>query len=109
MRRLNIATHPRLGDINVPKLRLVYSRHALYRAHLKGIRELETIEGNCVVETEENERGKVLKLVLRVSHDAVNDVVVVVVPRGGCLFVVTTWLNRKDDTHQTLRRERISA
>lgn len=109
MKRKNVATHPELAHLHVPKSTLVYSRHASDRAHLKGVRELETIEGRCVVELEEDERGGVSKLVLRVSHDSVNDVVLVVVPRAGQLFVVTTWLNRKDDTHRTLNKQRLSA
>ena len=107
--RKNVATHPELAHICVPRLALVYSRHALEACANRGIRELSEIAGACVVETVETELGRLLKLVLRVEHDETRDVVLVVVPRAGKLFVVTTWLNRKDDMHETLNRERISA
>lgn len=42
----------------------------------------------------------VVKMGVRVNHDALNDIVVIFQPRDG--FVRTVWLNRKSDSHKTL-------
>lgn len=44
--------------------------------------------------------NRINKIVFRQSHDAENDIAIVVLMADG--FVKTVWLNRKDDNHRTL-------
>ena len=60
----------------------------------------------ATVEVETKGR-KVLKVVVRGSFDDCDDIVYVLIPRGGNpWFVKTVWLNSKTDTHKTLDRQR---
>lgn len=45
------------------------------------------------------------KIVLRGQHDDTNDVCYVLIPDGGGWFCKTVWLNKRSDTHKTLRKE----
>lgn len=65
-----------------------------------------TTAGTQLVEFETDNHSQITKIVLRKSYSVDLDVVFVVVSGG---VLVTVWLNRKSDNHQTLQRNRISA
>jgi hypothetical protein len=108
---LNIETHPELASLALGQISLEYSRHAVLRAQEKNfsLARAVTVVAGMIVEIE-RENNKTTKLVVRLAHDKKNDLVLVLVPRAaGLFFVITAWLNRKDDNHATLRLDRLSA
>jgi hypothetical protein len=111
MQRLNVQTHPKLAELTCIRKDLVFSRHASERAVEKGIlvpRSIE-IQAGEVVEAELL-NSRITKLVVRRAMTKDKDLVLVLVPKdAGTWMVVTCWLNRKEDTHKTLRKDRISA
>jgi len=111
MKRYNIQTHPKLSEMTCITKALQFTKHASERAIEKGVmvpRTLEIKEGE-VVEAE-TEAGRISKLVVRRALDSRNDFVLVLVPRDSDTWtVVTCWLNRKEDTHKTLNKKRMSA
>jgi hypothetical protein len=90
---------------------LVFTKHASQRAIEKAILAPQSIEIQTgeVVEAE-LEGSRITKLVVRRAMNKDKDLVLVLVPKDvNTWMVVTCWLNSKDDTHKTLRKERISA
>lgn len=85
-----------------PGMPLRYGYHANERAAEKGIHTLPAAlpDKFTVIETEAT-NGRSSKWVVRFTFDAVNDIVLVVLPDG---FVKTSWLNAKSDLHKTLKR-----
>lgn len=63
-------------------------------------------DGRNIIEAE-IDGGRVLKLVVRLALNAVNDVIYVVMPETGLLK--TTWINRRSDLHRTLDRSRYAS
>lgn len=111
MERLNIATHPKLAELTCIRKSLVFTKHASERAIEKAILAPQSIEiaAGEVVEAE-LEGSRITKLVVRRAMNQDKDLVLVLVPKDKeTWMVVTCWLNSKDDTHKTLRKERISA
>jgi hypothetical protein len=99
---------PNLSKWNNAVLRLRFTNHAEWAAKndrygvidLYSLPRYLVIDTDTVVEAETNDKGVVVKLVLRLKYDGNRDVVVVVmVPDGS---VKTVWFNKKDDTHKTL-------
>ena len=111
MQRLNIQTHPKLAELTCIRKSLVFTKHASERAVEKAIlapRSIEIAAGE-VVEAE-LEGSRITKLVVRRAMDGTRDLVLVLVPKdAGTWMVVTCWLNSNQDTHKTLRKDRISA
>lgn len=100
----NIATHPELKHLSLGQVSLEYSRHAIIRANQKRIKLKDTIDiYNNVVEAEYT-RGRLTKVIVRVSYNNKYDMVLAIVQGG---YVATVWLNRKTDTHKTLNKSRI--
>lgn len=101
---------PKNIALPVGRLRLRYGRHALeaaktdrygclilpnsVQAHQLRIIEMEVVD------------GQVVKFVARMPYNAANDLVLVIAPHSeqGCWFVRTVWVNKRNDTHSTLRR-----
>ena len=111
MERLNVQTHPKLADLTCVRKFLVFTKHASQRAIEKAILAPQSIEIQTgeVVEAE-LEGSRITKLVVRRAMNKDKDLVLVLVPKDvNTWMVVTCWLNSKDDTHKTLRKERISA
>lgn len=111
MQRLNIQTHPKLATMTCITKDLVFSKHASERAIEKQVivpKSMEIRAGE-VVEAELID-GKVTKLVVRRPLNATKDFVLVLVPKDRNTWtVVTCWLNNKEDTHKTLKKDRLSA
>jgi len=107
---LNVQVHPELKSYSLGRVTLSYTRHAAEQANKKGVKvlqHLDIIQGS-VVEAELDSRNTVIKLVVRVKQDSINDAVFVVAPKSkGFCVVITCWLNHFDDTHKTLRKERL--
>ena len=111
MQRLNIQTHPKLAELTCIRKSLVFTKHASERAVEKAILAPQSIEiaAGEVVEAE-LEGSRITKLVVRRAMDGTRDLVLVLVPKdAGTWMVVTCWLNSNQDTHKTLRKDRISA
>ena len=111
MERLNVQTHPKLAELTCIRKALVFTKHASQRAIEKAILAPQSIEIQAgeVVEAE-LEGSRITKLVVRRAMNQDKDLVLVLVPKDKeTWMVVTCWLNRKEDTHKTLRKERISA
>lgn len=106
----NIAVNPELKDLSLGTFNLRYCKHAIDSCIGRGITKLKdiTINGN-VVEAETGQTGALTKVVVRVPHDNQNDTVLVLQPskRDKELIVITTWLNDKNDLHQTLNKSRL--
>lgn len=86
---------------------LTYSQHAKREARgdrYLPIRLPAKLDTNAakVIEVE-TEGDVVTKVLYRVPYDTEHDLVLAVMPRQR--FVRTVWLNRKSDTHKTLKRE----
>lgn len=90
---------------------LNYSQHAIrasFSDHYGEIRILKslTMSRFDVVEVETLD-GEVVKLVIRGSYNEDFDIVMAVMPTASnTFFVKTVWLNRKNDRHATLDRNR---
>jgi len=90
--------------------RLDYSRHA----KLACVRDrygviskppfTATVTANNLVEVE-IEHGNIVKLVIRVQYDENFDISLALAPDFHMATVKTCWLNRRDDIHETLKRE----
>lgn len=82
---------------------MILSRHALDRARTKNfvIPERIDMRDYTVIEIETSS-SRVEKLVIRGKYDDYDDIVMVVIPRGGTFFVKTAWLNAWNDNHFTL-------
>src|ERR1044071_9736440 len=87
-----------------------YTRHAQLEA-IKDrngiIRPLRTLTVSLseIIEVEIFQ-GQPIKAVVRVPYDKTNDIVLAICrPSDGVATVKTQWLNNRNDTHKTLRRE----
>ena len=60
------------------------------------------IDAGNLVEVTLNDFGNVVKCLVRLAHDAANDVCLVLMPDFEQAIVKTAWLCRKDDNHATL-------
>jgi hypothetical protein len=89
-----------------------YSKHAITEAHKDryGKVKLPASVDMAIAEIVEVEtEDKVLsKVVFRVPQGEGNHAVYVGIPQSGGFFVKTTWINRADDNHATLRKGRLS-
>ncbi len=110
MKRFNIQTHPELKTLHFVSRPVTYTRHAKERANEKRIPLPKSIHINAgdVVEIELI-ADRLSKLVVRQSISSTHDRIIVLVPNGDGWAGITTWLNRVDDTHSTLKKDRISA
>lgn len=104
---------PRGVNWPVGRFPLRYSSHALVEArrdrlgdarpHLPAYLDTTSLE---VVEAEFDSRRRVHTMVCRTKLDQGLDLVLVVLTARTVWFVKTVYLNRKSDSHATLRRER---
>jgi hypothetical protein len=89
-----------------------YSQHAIRESQSDryGQVSLPTVVDMSQVEVVEVEaEDKILsKVVFRVPQGEGNHAVYVGIPQKGGFFVKTTWINRADDNHATLRKGRLS-
>jgi hypothetical protein len=111
MKRFNVATHPKLAKMTCIQKALVFTQHASQRALEKGVLvpRFLTIQEGEVVEVE-LVANQLSKLVMRRAMNKDHDLVLVLIPRDRDTWtVITCWLNRKEDTHRTLRKDRLSA
>jgi hypothetical protein len=112
MQRLNVQTHPELAALSLPTQHLRWTRHATEQAVAKRLalrpQDLRITAG-MVVEAE-LQAGTVSKLVVRWHMTPETDAVLVLVPTGPAsneCTVVTCWTNTRQDTHRSLRLERL--
>ena len=100
--------HYKLGfpDVVLPTdpLQLVYGNHARHAASGDRYGTIKLPESvhihTCQIIEMEVYYPRVVKLLLRLPYDEINDLCIVVLLKGN--FVKTVWLNRKTDWHQTL-------
>lgn len=111
--RLNMKTSPELAKLKPGLLDLRWSKHATAQSNVKQVlRAGQLLAGaGSVVEVElVKDRKQIAKMVVRLPCCDDWDSVYVLVPDSaiaGGWFVVTCWLNRATDNHQTLRMERL--
>ena len=101
----NVQLNPELAQIELGKVKLTYSKHALEQMEKRGIILLPSIEiiKGSVVEMELNPTNmKCTKILARLGYTAEYDQVFVLRPDLPYLKVVTMWLNHVDDVHLTL-------
>jgi hypothetical protein len=89
---------------------LIYTKHALLEStrDRNGKMNLPThlTVASCKVIEVEVENGEVRKVLYRKRTNGKHDMCFAVVRQGMKMIVKTVWLQRKDDNHRTLRRER---
>lgn len=108
--RRNIATSPELGQMSLGLLSLAWTRHAQERTIQKNVNYVShmTVSAGDIVELE-SDGSRVTKVVVRLAGSSRDHVYVLVPKTRTHWLVVTCWTNRKDDTHKTLKLERLSA
>jgi hypothetical protein len=89
------------------RINLIYTNHAKQASDSRNIRRLGsiTLSRFQVIEIEVRD-NRVVKMVVRGSYDATNDICLVITLEKGKWIVKTVWLNAVSDLHNTLDRSK---
>lgn len=103
--------HKEVGfpDIDLPdkKYSLKLTHHVVQKSEERGIDLPQEVNFKNwkIFEIETTENGKVTKVCGRKSYNSRKDISIVVATNSE-LTLVTAWLNRKEDDHETLNRDK---